>query len=92
MVTLSVTPSRIAAVLADTADLLEKEGWDPYLSPLINAIDRAAGYAEASLLAALDALAVQLGDEWPGDWERRPERTQAEVLAALRAAAGRWAA
>ncbi|MER5461607.1 hypothetical protein ABT010_13155 [Streptomyces sp. NPDC002668] len=95
MVTLTVTRSRVAAVRLAAADLLEAEGWDAYLNPLMNAIDRAAGYvpgsgavdAEDTSLAVWDALAVQLGDQWPGDWERQPGRTQAEVLAALRGAA-----
>lgn len=95
MVTLSVTRSRIAAVLTGAAQHLEAEGWDPYRHPLMVAIDTAAGYvpgrggrdAEDASLAAWDALAVHLGNEWPGDWERCPERTQDDVLAALRAAA-----
>jgi hypothetical protein len=95
MVTLSVTPSRIASVLRGTADLLEAEGWDPHLNSVIFAIDRAAGYvpgkgssdAEQTTLAAWDALVAHLGEQLVVLWERHPERTQAEVLATLRGAA-----
>lgn len=99
MVTLSVTPSRIASVLRGTADLLEAEGWDPYLNSVIFAIDRAAGYvpgkgssdAERATLDAWDALVTHLGEHLGEHlvvlWERHPERTQAEVLATLRGAA-----
>lgn len=97
MVTLSVTRSRIAAVLTAAADALHAEGWDPYLNPLMAAIDTAAGFvpgnstrdAEDTSLAAWDALAVHLGDQWPGDWERTAGRRQDEVVAALRGAAGK---
>ncbi|MFJ2399792.1 hypothetical protein ACIOUE_00710 [Streptomyces xanthochromogenes] len=90
MVTLSVTRFRIAGVLVDAADLLAVEGWHPEVNPVWHAIDRAAGYepgsgpceGESLSLAAWDALSVHLGDEWPLVWEL--ERTQAEVLAALR--------
>lgn len=90
MVTLSVTRFRIAGVLVDAADLLAEEGWHPEANPVWRAIDRAAGYepgsgpseGESLSLAAWDALSAHLGDEWPLAWEL--ERTQAEVLAALR--------
>lgn len=95
MVTLSVTRSRIAGVLKAAADLLETEGWHPEANPAWLAIDRAAGYVpgagpsdgESLSLAAWDALSVHLGGEWPQAWEL--ERTQTEVLAALRASADR---
>lgn len=95
MVTLTLTRGRVAAVLARAAGLLEAEQWDAQLNPLIGAIDRAADFvpgtgrtnAEATSLAAWDALAQHLGDEYPQEWERRAGRTQAEVLEALRAAA-----
>lgn len=94
MVTLSVTRSRVAAVLEGAASLLGAEGWDAHLNPIIGAIDRAAGFvpgkgtkdAEATSLAAWDALAQYLVDQYPQEWERLPGRTQAEVLDALRAA------
>jgi hypothetical protein len=96
MVTLSLsaTRSHVATVLERAADLLGAEQWDPHLNPIIGAIDRAAGFvpgkgtmaAEDASLGAWDALAVYLGDQFPQEWERRPGRTQAEVLDALRAA------
>ncbi|MFD9192933.1 hypothetical protein ACFWCA_32565 [Streptomyces phaeochromogenes] len=94
MVTLSVTRSRVAAVLSRAADLLGAEGWDPHLNPVIGAIDRAAGFvpgkgardAEATSLAAWDALCVYLSNDFPQQWEQQPGRTQAEVLDAVRAA------
>lgn len=97
MVTLSVTRSRIAAVLTKAADGFRTEPWDPYLNPLLNAIDAAAGFtpgngspdAEDTSIAAWDALAVHLGDQWPGDWERAAGRRQDEVEAALRGAAAK---
>lgn len=96
MVTLSVTRSRVAAVLTAAAARLEEAGWDPQRQPLMNAIDEAAGFtpgsgtvdAEETSLGAWDALAVHLRDEWPSSWEHQPGRTQADVVAALRAAAG----
>lgn len=98
MVTLSVTRSRVAEVLATAADYFDTAAWDPYLNPLMSAIDEAAGFvpgknrdAEDASLAAWDALAVHLGDQWPGDWERTPGRTQVDVQAALRGAAGKAA-
>jgi hypothetical protein len=94
MVTLSVTRSRVATVLSRAADLLGAEGWDARLNPIIGAIDRAAGFvpgkgtrvAESTSLAAWDAISTYLCDEFPQEWEQRPERTQAEVLDTLRAA------
>lgn len=90
MVTLSVTRSRVAAVLRDTARLLESEGWDPKSKPMISAIDRAAGYvpgkgasdAEQATLDAWDAVVTHLGEELVVPWERSPGRTQMQVLRA----------
>ncbi|MFF1417454.1 hypothetical protein [Streptomyces sp. NPDC058280] len=95
MLTLSVTRSRVAAVLDQAADLLDAEGWDPHLNPVIAAIDRAAGYtkpgidpaAEEATLRAWDAVVVHLGEQLIVPWEDEPGRTQADVLAALRGAA-----
>ncbi|NUP38944.1 MAG: hypothetical protein HOY76_18495 [Streptomyces sp.] len=95
MVTISVTRSRIAAVLRDTAALLEAEGWDPERNSVMDAIDRAAGYvpgkgstdAEETTLAAWDALVTHLGEQLVVPWERTPGRTQLQVLHALRTAA-----
>ena len=97
MVTLSVTRSRVAGVLTAAADGFQAEPWHPYRNPLMTAIDVAAGFvpgkgavdAEDTSLAAWDALAVHLGDQWPGDWEREPGRRQADVVAALRGAASK---
>lgn len=97
MVTLSVTRSRVAAVLTAAADQFEASDWDPHLNPLMTAIDTAAGYvpgkgtpdAEATCLAAWDALCLHLGGQWAGDWERKPGRKQDEVIAALRGAAAK---
>lgn len=94
MVTLSVTRSRVAALLRSTASLLLAEGWDPHLSPLADAIDRAAGYwpgrgasdAEAASVQAWDGLAAHVGGDLL-DWERADVRTQDDVLAALHGAA-----
>lgn len=95
MVTLSVTRSRVAAVLRDAAGLLEQVGWDPERTSLMGAIDQAAGFVpgcgtvdeEAATLEAWDALVTHLGTPLVVRWEHAPGRTQAEVLAALRAAA-----
>lgn len=96
MVTLSVTRSRVADVLAGAADLVAMEGWDPDRdsSSLVAAIDLSIGLtpgkgtpdAEDTSLAAWDALTNNLGQD-PRDWELKPGRTQAEVEAALRGAA-----
>ncbi|MGW6743760.1 DUF6197 family protein [Streptomyces sp. NPDC055025] len=96
MLTLSVTPSRVAAVLHQAADTLAAEGWDPRRTPVIFAIDRAAGFttpgvdpaAEETTLRAWDALVTHLGEQLLVPWENEPGRTQVEVLAALRGAAG----
>ncbi|WP_405558880.1 hypothetical protein OHV08_33750 [Streptomyces canus] len=95
MVTLSVTRSRIAAVLNGTADLLEAEGWDPERNSVIFAIDRAAGYvpgkggsdAEQTTLDAWDALVTHLDGQLVVLWERTPGRTQLQVVTALRRSA-----
>lgn len=95
MVTLSVTRSRVAGVLNSTAGLLEAEGWDPLLNPVMSAIDRAANYvpgkgstdAEEATLQAWDALVAHLDGQLVVPWERTPGRTQEQVLAALRGAA-----
>lgn len=95
MVTLSVTRSRVAAVLNQTANLLEVEGWDPDRNSVIFAIDRAAGYtpgkgtpdAEQTTLDAWDALVIHLGEQLVVPWEKAPGRTQRQILHALRTAA-----
>jgi hypothetical protein len=88
--------TRVAAVLLSAADYFASTPWDEHLNPLLTAIDHAAGYvpgnrgaAEDTSIAAWDALAVHLGDQWPGDWEREVGRTQADVENALRAAAAK---
>lgn len=94
MVTLSVTRSRVAHVLEAAADVLGAEGWDPHRNSVMHAIDRAAGFvpgksskdAEATSLAAWDALCQYLADASPREWETHAGLTQAEVLGALRAA------
>ncbi|WP_046496553.1 DUF6197 family protein [Streptomyces odonnellii] len=95
MLTLSVTPSRVAAVLHQAADTLAAEGWDPYLRPVIAIIDRTAGFtkpgidpaAEETTLRAWDALGAHLGEQSVERWEREPGHTTAEVCTALRGAA-----
>jgi hypothetical protein len=95
MVTLSVTRSRVAAVLAGAGSLLESEGWDPLHNPVILAIDRAAGFtpgksssdAEETTLAAWQQLADHLDAASVSGWERETGRTQMQVLNALRQAA-----
>lgn len=94
MVALSLTRSRVAALLDRTATDVIAHGWDPLRSPLADAIDRTLGYwpgkgsiaDEELTVAAWDALADHLRTE-PHDWERADGRTQDEVLAALYAAA-----
>ncbi|QXE36189.1 hypothetical protein KQY30_20030 [Streptomyces sp. GMY02] len=96
MLTLSVTPSRVAAVLHQAAITLAADGWDPYLRPMIAAVDRAAGFtkpgidpaAEETTLQAWDTLGAHLGEQAVEGWERAPGRTTAEVCTALHAAAG----
>ena len=95
MVTLSVTRSRVAAVLSSAAALLTADGWDPGTNPIVGAIDRAAGYvpgkgstdAEQTTLDAWDALVTHLNGEPVVAWEQAPGRTQLQILAALHAAA-----
>ncbi|WP_142170110.1 hypothetical protein [Streptomyces sp. SLBN-134] len=90
-----MTRSRVAHVLAAAADLLGTEGWNPGTNPLMHAIDRATGFvpgkssrdAEATSLAAWDALGQHLAGRSPRDWETGDNRTAAEVLGALYAAA-----
>lgn len=97
MVTLSVTRSRIATVLADAAALLAAEGWDPLNSPVIAAIDTAAGFtpgsgrtdAEQTTLNAWQQLADHLDVASFDAWEREPGRTQLQVLSALSEAAAK---
>jgi len=104
MVTLSVTRSRVAATLGGAAEVIAVEGWDPLLAPIAEAVDVAAGFtpgkgstnAEDVTVLALEMLADHLalgapdgsGDEPLTVWERQPGRTEADVLAALRGAAG----
>ncbi|WP_436842839.1 DUF6197 family protein [Streptomyces venezuelae] len=96
MVSLSLTRSRIAALLGHTATDLATHGWEPLRSPLAAAIDRAADYwpgkgsvADDELtVAAWQALADYLRAE-PHEWERTPGRTQADVIEALHGARGR---
>jgi hypothetical protein len=95
MVTLSLTRSRIAAVLADAATLLEAQGWDPQTNRLMGAIDQAAGFtpgsgnldAEQATLNAWQLLATHLDVDCVSAWEREPGRTQLQVLSALHGAA-----
>ncbi len=97
MVTLSVTSSRVAAVLTSAEQLLKAEGWDPLRNPVIAAIDRAAGFtpgksspdAEETTLAAWQQLADHLDAASVSVWERTPGRTEMQVLAALAGAAGK---
>lgn len=92
MVTLSVTRSRIAAVLLRAADDLNE--WHPLDDPLMRAIDRAANYvpgkgsvdAEDTTLAAYAALSTHL--QCPAEtWERIPGTTRHDVQRAMREAA-----
>lgn len=96
MVTLSLTRSRVAAVLSAAADAFTSEPWHPHLNPLMTALDSAAGcvpgktgqLSEEATIAAWDVLENHLG-QWPGDWERKVGRRQDEVVAALRGAAAK---
>jgi hypothetical protein len=108
MVTLSVTGSRIAATLAVAAGILDIEGWDALRNPIAAAIDRAADFtpgksstnAEEVTVLAVEMLAGHLALGAPDGsgyepltvWERQPGRTEADVLAALRGAAGKQVA
>lgn len=95
MVTLSVTPSRVARVLSRTAGLIVVGGWDPHRRSLMALIDQAAEFtpghsspdAESASLAAWDAVCVAIGDQYPEVWEQQPGRTSGDVTSALRAAA-----
>lgn len=92
MVTLSVTPSRIAGVLIQAA--CELDDWHPLQNPLVRAIDAAAGYvpgkggqdAETTTLEAYDALSNHLMCP-AGTWERIPGTTADDVREALLEAA-----
>lgn len=94
MVTLSVTRSRIAAVLVGAASVVAVDGWHPEYQPVMRAIDQAAGFvpgkgsrdAEDTTLAAFDALSTYLMCP-VGAWERTEGRTATEVEEALREAA-----
>lgn len=95
MVTLSLTRSRVASVLAAAGSLLEAEGWDPPYLTIMTAIDRAAGFvpgkgsadSEETTLAAWKQLADHLDAASVSDWEQQAGRTQLQVLAALGQAA-----
>ena len=99
MVTLSVTRTRIAAVLRRAGELAAT-GWDSHRRPLAALIDEAALYvpgvgstdAEAATLLAWDAVELAVlgvtGMEFLLlAWERHPHRTQTDVVAALTTAA-----
>ncbi|MFF1709253.1 hypothetical protein [Streptomyces sp. NPDC058268] len=96
MVSLSLTRSRVAALLGRTATDVLAHGWDPLRAPLAAAIDRSAGYwpgkgptaDEALTLAAWEALADYLRAE-PHEWERQPGRSKTEVIEALYGARSR---
>jgi hypothetical protein len=96
MVTLSLTRSRVAALLGQTATDILAHGWDPKQATLAAAIDRALGYwpgkgsfaDEELTVAAWNALAAYLNAE-PHEWERQPARTEADVVAALQEARAR---
>ncbi|MEV6547916.1 hypothetical protein AB0M57_04305 [Streptomyces sp. NPDC051597] len=95
MVTLSVTDSRIRAVLASAADLIESPAWDPATATLMQAIDQAAGYqpgrgtrdGEATTIAAWTVIEHHLDDSWPDLWAM--EHQPAEVAQTLREVAAR---
>ncbi|MFJ4785065.1 hypothetical protein [Streptomyces sp. NPDC088794] len=97
MVTLSLTRSRIAAVLADAATLLEADGWDPHTNRLMGAIDQAAGFtpgsgstdAEQATLNAWETLTRHLNVDCVSAWEQAPGRTALQVLSALHGAAAK---
>jgi hypothetical protein len=99
VVTLSLTRSRTAAVLARAAGLLAIEGWEPGSDQrsLMAAIDRAAGCVpgktspdtEATATAAWEAVCAHLGVDDTRPWEMRPGRTEVDVLDTLRAACTR---
>lgn len=94
MVTLSVTRSRVTAVLNAAADVLETDGWDPLHRPVMAAIDQASGFvtpgvdqaAEETSLQAWAAVVTHLDVASLLLWEQAPGRTQLQVLAALRGA------
>lgn len=94
MVTLSLTRSRIAAVLNRAADVVAAGVWHPLQNPVVRAIDEAVGFvpgkggrdAEDTTLQAFDALSAYLMCP-VGTWERIPGTTQADVVQALREAA-----
>lgn len=97
MVTLSVTRSRVADVLARAEQLLHAEGWHPLDNPIVNAIDRAAGYVpgagspdgEQTTLEAWELLADHLRVASVALWERETGRTRLQVHAALHGAAAK---
>lgn len=90
MVSLSLTRSRVAALLGRTATDVLTHGWDPLRAPLTAALDRSAGFwpgqgsvaDETLTLAAWEALADYLRAE-PHEWERKTGRSKAEVIEAL---------
>ena len=89
MVTLSVTPTRIAAVLVAASDtVLAVDGWDADLNPVMRHLEAAAdtGSDVQTPLEAYDALSTHLRCP-AGTWERMVGRTQADVHDALREAA-----
>ena len=95
--------SAVADVLNGAADLLEREGWwqGDYRGPngetcVDGALVRAVGQQPGgimegdvglSYLAAVKVLRHHLGREFVSAWNDDPQRTKAEVVAALRAAA-----
>lgn len=96
--------SAVADVLNGAADLIERDGWCQYFYQdpngcrcLAGAIDDAAGLdvshasrkdEESVTYQARCVVADVVGNNWTS-WNDTPGRTQAEVVAALRAAAER---
>lgn len=93
MVTLSLTRSRVAAVLRGAADDVRERGWSRDKRSVIFAVDAACGYVgqpdtpeEELSLAAWDALGAYLGMDVER-WETQPFLCQEAVLRVLEDAA-----
>ncbi|MEV4472871.1 hypothetical protein [Nonomuraea sp. NPDC049504] len=93
-----MTAATVSAVLTSAANRIENSGWaSHYQQPGVTLSGAIAlevrdapgsnAHRAALLTAAFAALERHIGAACPSDWLRDPDRTQAEVVAALREAA-----
>lgn len=89
------TQKSVSETLTAAAELIERDGWCQYVSTnnegrrcAVGAINVAAGRDYSNSSYALWAMRQHIGES-VAQWNDAPERTQAEVVAALREAAAK---